>query len=188
MGLLFVFAFFCLSCAKNDLQTFGEIKIEQIPLANRDVFVFKSVDENKNSKTEFNTQEPINFIFELSNTSSDTMAWLNYDQLANSGNVFIKIYTQGKEIGTPYKRIQPISLREWTFEPSSMVRISMTWINNDRAKNDYVSIASDEPMNNFLEKGDYSARIKFPLAYKKNGVTDTIECNRTIYFTINSKK
>jgi len=176
------------SCVKTEQQVFGEIKIEQLPLQNPDVFVFRSVDSSRKFTTEFGTGEPISFMFELSNNTIDTVFWTNYEELANNVNDFIKVYNSGKVVGTPYKMIEPVSHKKWMFLPESMVRFTMTWINNDRAQNDYVDISSSQPMNNFLEKGDYCAKIKFPLVYIKGNRTDTIECNKTIYFSVISKK
>jgi hypothetical protein len=176
------------SCAKTEYQTFGEMKIEQLQQQNRDAFVFKCVNEQKIETTDFGTGDPIYFTFEFSNTCTDTVLWLNYEELANNNNDFIKVYRQGEIIGTPYKTVYATPHKKWHFRPGSMVRFSMTWINNDKAKNEYIELASSQPMNNFLEKGDYCAKIRMPIVYTKAGVTDTIICNKSIYFTVSSKK
>jgi hypothetical protein len=162
------------------------MSIEHVATANTEPFVLKLTDDSRIEKTCFKPGEQIYFCFELSNASkTDTVQWLNHQDLSSESTDFVKIYRGFDALGTPYGRIDNLSTKSWKLEPSSMVRFTMSWINSDTARNEYLELVPTNPLNMFLEKGDYSVKVVFPLTYKTNtGVSTTVYCNKVVNFTV----
>jgi hypothetical protein len=180
--LLFVLG----GCQKQTSEVFGVMNIEHVATANSEPFVLRLTDEKQIEKTCFKPGEQIFFCFELSNASkTDTTQWDNYQELTSTSTDFVKIYRGFDALGTPYGRIENLSSKSWKLEPSSMVRFTMSWINSDTARNEYLELIPTNPLNMFLEKGDYSVKVVFPLTYKtSSGVSSTIYCNKVVNFTV----